>query len=61
MGGRHVDQRRRQFLVQAEVEPNSSSYQMETFLLTPVPEPSTLLLSVAGLAGLAAYAWRKRK
>ena len=33
----------------------------ETFLLTPVPEPSTLLLIVAGLAGLAAYVWRQRK
>ena len=50
-----------QILVQAEVGPNSSSYEMETFLLTPVPEPSTLLLTVAGLAGLAAYVWRKRK
>ena len=26
-----------------------------------VPEPSTLLLAAAGLAGLLAYAWRKRK
>jgi len=26
-----------------------------------VPEPSTLLLTVAGLVGLLAYAWRKRK
>ncbi len=26
-----------------------------------VPEPSTLLLSAAGLVGLLAYAWRKRK
>ena len=26
-----------------------------------VPEPSTLVLAAAGLAGLLAYAWRKRK
>jgi probable HAF family extracellular repeat protein len=31
------------------------------FLLKPVPEPSTLLLASAGLLGLVAYAWRKRK
>ena len=30
-------------------------------ILTPTPEPSTLLLAVGGLAGLLAYAWRKRK
>jgi probable HAF family extracellular repeat protein len=30
-------------------------------LLAPVPEPSTLLLAVAGLVSLLAYAWRKRK
>jgi hypothetical protein len=29
--------------------------------LTPVPEPSTLALLAAGLAGLLAYAWRKRR
>jgi hypothetical protein len=36
---------------------------MESFLLTPVgvPEPSTLLSLVSGLAGVLAYAWRKRK
>ena len=36
---------------------------LETYLLTPVatPEPSTLLLAAAGLVGLLAYAWRKRK
>jgi probable HAF family extracellular repeat protein len=36
----------------------------EPFLLqvpVPTPEPSTLLLATAGLAGLLAYAWRKRK
>jgi probable HAF family extracellular repeat protein len=31
------------------------------YLLTPTPEPSTLLLMVSGLAGLLAYAWRRRK
>ncbi len=36
----------------------------EGFLLTApaaTPEPSTLLLAVAGLVGLLAYAWRKQK
>ena len=35
----------------------------EAFILTPVPtpEPSTLLLAVAGLVGLLAHAWRKCK
>ena len=33
------------------------------YLLTPVPvpEPSTLVLTVGGLMGLLAYAWRKRR
>jgi hypothetical protein len=34
---------------------------MESFLLSPVPEPSTLLLLASGAIGLLAYAWRKRK
>ena len=41
---------------------------LEAFLLTPtvytpapVPEPSTLLLLASVLAGLLAYAWRKRR
>jgi hypothetical protein len=29
--------------------------------VTPAPEPSTLLLLASGLAGLLAYAWRKRR
>ena len=33
----------------------------DAFLLTPVPEPSTLLLLASGAIGLLAYAWRKRK
>ena len=33
----------------------------QAFLLTPTPEPSTALLAAAGLFGLAAYVWRKRK
>jgi probable HAF family extracellular repeat protein len=31
------------------------------FLLTPVPEPSTLALLLAGAVGLLAYAWRRRR
>ena len=40
---------------------NNATQYPETFVLTPVPEPSTILLTVTGLAGLLAYAWRKRK
>ena len=41
----------------------ASTGQTHGYLLTavPTPEPSTLLLAAAGLAGLLAYAWRKRK
>jgi probable HAF family extracellular repeat protein len=38
----------------------NSSGQVEAFLLTPTPEPSTLALLAAGALGLAAYAWRRR-
>jgi probable HAF family extracellular repeat protein len=31
------------------------------FLLTPIPEPSTLLLAAFGLFGLTFYVWRRRK
>ena len=41
---------------------NPSGTSGEVFLLTPTatPEPSTLLLAALGVAGLLAYAWRKR-
>ena len=32
-----------------------------TFLLTPTPEPSTLLLTATAMLGLLAYAWRRRR
>ena len=35
--------------------------RMPAMIMTAVPEPSTLLLAAAGLVGLLAYAWRKRK
>lgn len=34
--------------------------QVDSFSLTTVPEPCTLLLAVTSLLGLLAYAWRKR-
>ena len=42
----------------------NSSGHFDAFALlnvTATPEPLTLLLAVAGLAGLLAYAWRKRE
>ena len=41
--------------------PTPDLAQMPALILKPVPEPSTLLLAGAGLLGLLAYAWRKRK
>ncbi len=38
-----------------------SNYNQSVSVGAAVPEPSTLLLAAAGLAGLLAYAWRKRK
>ncbi len=38
-----------------------SNYNQHLSVGAAVPEPSTLLLAAAGLAGLLAYAWRKRK
>jgi hypothetical protein len=41
--------------------PNGMEAMPALVLSQPVPEPSTLLLMAAGLLGLLAYAWRKRK
>ena len=38
-----------------------SNYNQTVSVGAAVPEPSTLLLAAAGLLGLLAYAWRKRK
>ncbi len=38
-----------------------SNYNQSVSVGAAVPEPSSLLLAVAGLAGLVAYAWRKRR
>jgi probable HAF family extracellular repeat protein len=35
--------------------------QVDAFLLTPTPEPSTLALLSAGAIGLLGFAWRRRK
>jgi hypothetical protein len=38
-----------------------SNFLADNMSITTVPEPSTLVLSIVGLVGLTAYAWRKRK
>ena len=38
-----------------------SNYNQHVSIGAAVPEPSTLLLAAAGLVGLLAYAWKKRK
>jgi hypothetical protein len=38
-----------------------SNYGTSSHATAAVPEPSTLLLAAAGLVGLLAYAWRKRR
>ena len=39
----------------------NGSGQTHAFILTPVPEPSTLTLLGISIVGLLAYAWRKRQ
>ncbi len=39
----------------------NSSGQQEAFLLTPTPEPSTLVLLGIGVVSLLAYVWRRRR
>ena len=39
----------------------NSSGQYEAFLLTPIPEPSTLALLAAGSLGPIGHAWRRRR
>jgi hypothetical protein len=41
--------------------PGQCQFAIDNVSLTPIPEPSVLGMSVAGLAGLLAYAWRKRR
>ena len=38
-----------------------SNYNQHLSIGAAVPEPSTLLLAAAGLVGLLAYAWRRRR
>jgi probable HAF family extracellular repeat protein len=39
----------------------NASGQPHAFLLTPIPEPSTLALLGIGAIGLLGYAWRKKR
>jgi probable HAF family extracellular repeat protein len=45
-------------IVGVGVNPQGAS---DAFLLTPVPEPSTLVLLTIGAVSLLAYAWRRRR
>jgi hypothetical protein len=45
----------------ADVNTVLSNFNQHLSVGAAVPEPSALLLAVAGLVGLLAYAWRKRK
>jgi hypothetical protein len=47
-----------QFLVWAYLAPYQA---MESYLLTPVPEPSSIALLLASAACLSGYAWRRRR
>jgi hypothetical protein len=40
---------------------NGSYYGVDNVRLSVVPEPSSIVLALSAIAGLAAYAWRKRK
>lgn len=51
-----------EFLGNGSASPETVYREMDVFgSATTIPEPSTLVLMVAGLVGLLAYAWRKRK
>ena len=41
--------------------PGDHFYDSQGFILVPTPEPSTLVLAAFGFAGLAAWAWRRKR